>query len=301
MAEIHHIHTVHDYTDYFGLAETNPMIGLVDLTTSKNWPDEFHLTFDVYAVLLMGTHCGEVRYGRQGKYDFDAGTIITYAPGQTINVKVFPGERPTARGILFHPDYIRGTSLADQMSRFTFFSYSSNEALYVNEYEHKQFMAGMERVRTELEHSDEFTRQIMCSQLELLFNYLTRFYARQFERRREPDHDVFVKFEKLLYDYFNADNPRILGLPTVKYFADKVFLSPNYFGDLIKTQTGNTVRSYIQKTIIGTAKERLLKSDDPVNDIALGMGFQTAQHFSTTFKKATGMTPNAYRQAEGNF
>ena len=277
------------------------MIGLVDLTTSKNWPDEFHLTFDVYAVLLMGTHCGEVRYGRQGKYDFDAGTIITYAPGQTINVKVFPGERPTARGILFHPDYIRGTSLADQMSRFTFFSYSSNEALYVNEYEHKQFMAGMERVRTELEHSDEFTRQIMCSQLELLFNYLTRFYARQFERRREPDHDVFVKFEKLLYDYFNADNPRILGLPTVKYFADKVFLSPNYFGDLIKTQTGNTVRSYIQKTIIGTAKERLLKSDDPVNDIALGMGFQTAQHFSTTFKKATGMTPNAYRQAEGNF
>lgn len=301
MEDIKHIYTVRDYTDYFGLAETDPMIGLVDLTTATNWPEEFHLTFDVYAVLLMGTHCGEVRYGRQGSYDFDAGTIITYAPGQTIHVRVLPGERPTAKGVLFHPDYIRGTSLAARMKDFTFYSYSVSEALYVSDYEREQFLAGLERVRTELGHADEFTRQIMCSQLELLSTYLLRFYARQFERREKPDHDVLVKFEKLLVEYFQSDKPLKQGLPTVKYFADSVFLSPNYFGDLVKAYTGQTARNYIQRTIVQTMKHRLLSTDAPVGDIAYQMGFQTTQHFSTLFKKATGMTPGAFREAQGDF
>ena len=139
MEDIIQVHNVNDYTDYFGLEKTDPLIGLVDLTTAKNWPQEFHLTFDVYAVLLMGTHCGEIRYGRHGKYDFDAGTIITYAPGQTINVKILPGERPSARGILFHPDYIHGTSLAGSIGRFSFFSYAANEALYVCDDERQLF------------------------------------------------------------------------------------------------------------------------------------------------------------------
>lgn len=302
MTEIKEIRTVRDYTDYFGLAETDPMVGVVDLTTATNWPEEFHLTFDVYAVLLMGTHCGEVRYGRQGKYDFDAGTIITYAPGQTIHVRILPGERPTARGILFHPDYINGTPLGSHIKNFSFFSYAVSEALYVNDYEREQFLAGLQRLHTELSNpADEFQRNIVSAQLELLSRYLMRFYARQFERREKPDHDILVKFEKMLDEYFKGGKPRTLGLPTVKYFADGVFLSPNYFGDLVKAHTGQTAREYIQRTIVRTMKNRLLASDAPVSDIAYEMGFQSPQHFSTLFKKATGMTPLAFRDAQGDF
>ena len=291
------IHTVRDYTDYFGLTPTDPLVGIVDLTTANNWPDEFHLTFDIYAVLLMGTHCGEVRYGRNGKYDFDAGTIISYAPGQTINVKILPGERPTAKGILFHPDYIHGTSLANHIDDFIFFSYASNEALYTSEEERQAFFDNLERIRTELNKPhDDFSRTIVCMNIELLLNHCSRFYARQFETRKEPDHDIFVKFEKLLKDYFKGDNPKKFGLPTVKYFADNVFLSPNYFGDLIKAQTGTTARDIIHKTIIDTAKQRLITTKDPIGDIAFDMGFQTAQHFSSSFKKATGLTPAAFRE-----
>lgn len=302
MTEIKEIRTVRDYTDYFGLAETDPMVGVVDLTTATNWPEEFHLTFDVYAMLLMGTHCGEVRYGRQGKYDFDAGTIITYAPGQTINVKILPGERPSARGILFHPDYISGTPLAEHIKNFSFFSYAVSEALYVNDYEREQFLSWLERLQTELATpADDFQRNIVCAQLEMVANYLMRFYARQFERRKQPDHDVLVRFEQLLGEYFQSEKPLTLGLPSVKYFAESVYLSPNYFGDLVKAQTGQTAREYIQRAIVQTMKQCLLASDAPVGDIAYQMGFQTTQHFSTLFKKATGMTPKAFREAEDDF
>lgn len=301
-AEIIYINTVDDNTDYFGLDKTDPQIGLVDVTKATYWPSEFHLTFGVYAVLLMGAHCGEVRYGRQGSYDFSSGTIVIYAPGQTIDVKVLPGERPSARGILFTPDYIRGTSLGEHIKEFSFFSYAANEALYVSEDERELFFTNLERIRTEMaKPTDDFSRRIVCMNIELLLSHCSRFYARQFETRREPDHDVFVKFEKLLRGYFSSDLPRREGLPTVKYFADHVFLSPNYFGDLIKSQTGQTVRQYIHRAIISTAKDRLLTSSAPIAEIAYSMGFQTTQHFSTLFKKATGMTPVAFRQAENNF
>jgi AraC-like DNA-binding protein len=301
-SEIIYINTVNDYTDYFGLDKTDPQIGLVDVTKATNWPSEFRLTFGVYAVLLMGSHCGEVRYGRQGKYDFDSGTIVTYAPGQTIDVKVLPGERPSARGILFTLDYIRGTSLGEHIKDFSFFSYAANEALYVNEDERQMFFINLERIRTEMaKPTDDFSRSIVCMNIELLLSHCSRFYARQFETRREPDHDVFIKFEKLLSGYFTSDLPRRQGLPTVKYFAENVFLSPNYFGDLIKSQTGQTAREYIHKVIIATAKDRLLSTDAPITEIAYNMGFQTTQHFSTMFKKSTGMTPVAFRQAESDF
>lgn len=297
-AEIKHIATVRDYTDYFGLEKTNPQVGIIDATKATYWPEEFHLTFDVYAVLLMGSHCGEVRYGKQGKYDFNDGTIVTYAPGQSIAVQVLPGERPSARGILFSPEYIRGTSLGQNIKNFSFFSYAVSEALYVNEEERQLFFTNLERINSELaKPADDFSRNIVCLNIELLLNHCLRFYARQFETRREPDHDVFIKFEKLLNEYFNSDLPGKIGLPTVKYFADNVFLSPNYFGDLIKTQTGQNARDYIQKVIINTAKDKLVSAHEPITTIADSMGFQTTQHFSTMFKKATGMTPLAYRQA----
>jgi len=299
MEDIIQIHNVNDYTDYFGLEATDPLIGIVDLTTAKNWPQEFHLTFDVYAVLLMGTHCGEIRYGRHGKYDFDAGTIITYAPGQTINVKILPGERPSARGILFHPDYIHGTSLASSISRFSFFSYAANEALYVCDDERQLFLDNLERIHTELARpQDSLSRDIVCMNIELLLSYCSRFYTRQFDTRKEPEHDVLVKFEKLLSEYFSSDRPQQIGLPTVKYFADNVYLSPNYFGDMIKSQTGSSVRDIIHKAVIGTAKDRLLMNNDPISEIAYSMGFQTIQHFSSVFKKATGMSPLAFRKGK---
>lgn len=298
MAEIKTINTVRDYTDYFELEETDPMIGVIDLRKATYWPSEFHLTFGVYVIQLMGTHCGEIRYGRNGKYDFDAGTIITYSPGQTIDANILEGERPSAQSVMFHPDYIRGTALADAIKNYTFFSYSVNEALYVSEDEQKIFLDCLQRIKNELSKpNDVFQKDIVCMNLELLLIHCSRFYARQFESRKEPNHDVLTKFESLLADYYSSNKARTLGLPTVKYFADCIFLSPNYFGDLIKSLTGKTARSLIQDKTIDEAKNRLAITDESIANIAYEMGFQTPQHFSRMFKNATGLAPLEYRKA----
>ena len=297
MTQVQEITTVCDYTDYFGLEQTDPMVGVIDLRKATNWPSEFHLTFDVYVVQLMGTHCGEIRYGRNSKYNFDAGTIITYSPGQHIDVSILPGERPSARSVMFHPDYIRGTALEESIKQYTFFSYSHNEALYVSEEEQQIFLDCLQRIKTELAKThDDFQRDIVCMNLELLLKHCSRFYARQFETSRELNHDILAKFELLLKDYYTTDNAHSLGLPTVKYFADKVFLTPNYFGDLVKSITGRTARDLIHEKIIDEAKDRLTASKDTLANIAYEMGFQTPQHFNRMFKNATGITPNEYRK-----
>ena len=125
-----------------------------------------------------------------------------------------------------------------------------------------------------------------------------RFYERQFTTRQESNKDIVVRFERLLDDYFESKAPQELGLPTVKYFAEKVFLSPNYFGDLISKQTGKTVSEYIQNRLIDRAKELLLSSSKSMSEIAYDLGFQYPQHMSRMFKRVTGCTPNEFRNSK---
>ena len=129
-----------------------------------------------------------------------------------------------------------------------------------------------------------------------MLNYCMRFYSRQFVTRTASNKDVLSKFEALLHDYFNSNKPKEQGLPSVKYFAEQVFLSPNYFGDLVKKETGMTAQDYIQAHIIDMAKQMLLGTDKTVNEISYELGFQYSQHFNRMFKKNTGETPASYRK-----
>ena len=301
MEEIIPINTVSDYAHYFGLADTDPLVGAIDLRKARNWPSQFRLTFGVYVVQLMGTHCGEIRYGRNQQYDFDAGTIIAYSPGQTIDVRVMPGEMPSARSIMFHPDYIRGTVLSDMLDCYSFFAYSTHEALYVSAEEQQMFVEVWQRIQAELARpADEFQREIVCMNIDLLLKHCARSYARQCDCRKVVNHDVLTQFEQLLHDYFSTRKSAQLGFPTVRYFADKVRLSPNYFGDLIKSLTGSTPRDIIHQRIIDEAKNRLSLQGESINEIAYALGFNAPQHFSRMFKSMTGQPPNAYRKARKN-
>lgn len=124
-----------------------------------------------------------------------------------------------------------------------------------------------------------------------------RFYERQFITRKVVNRDILTKFENELDAYFEGDTAIVNGLPTVKYFAEKCFLSPNYFGDLIKRETGRTPQEYIQNKIMGLAKGELLGTRKTINEISYGLGFQYSQHFNRYFKRNTGMTPSEYRKA----
>ena len=295
------IDSVDKYSQAFGLETGHPLVGVVDLTRASLRPQRQRWRYEVYALFLKNVKCGNIKYGRQA-YDFQDGTIVSFAPGQVVELEMFANVQLSAKGLLFHPDFIKGTTLGREIRRYSFFSYASNEALHLSEEERQIVVDCLDKIDRELTNDrDKHSRRLICANIGLLLDYCMRFYERQFETRQEVNQDIIVRFEQLLDDYFVSDRPQAMGLPTVKYFADKVYLSPNYFGDMVRKQTGKTPSDYIQDKVIDLAKQELLASGKTMTQIAYNLGFQYPQHLSRTFKKAVGLTPNEYRsQAFGS-
>lgn len=295
MEEVIKLNSVDLYNKMYGLETLHPLVAVIDLSKATKYPTHFTLNYGLYALFLKQTKCGDLRYGRQ-MYDYQEGTVTSFAPGQVVEVNMADNIRPMAHGILFHPDLIRGTSLGQDIKHYSFFSYDSNEALHLSDEEKKIFQDCLDKVQIELSRPiDQHSKRLISRNIELLLDYCMRFYERQFVTRAKVNRDVLVKFEELLDIYFQSDKPQTEGLPTVKYFADKVNLSPNYFGDLIKKETGQTAQEYIQGKLINVAKEKILASQKTVSEIAYELGFQYPQHLSRLFKKRVGCTPNEFR------
>lgn len=289
MKEVIKLDTVDQYNRLFGLETLHPLVSVVNLSEATRFPTHFTMNYGVYALFLKNVKCGDIRYGRQ-IYDYQEGTVTSFAPGQVVEVDMPQGVRPNAHGLLFHPDLIKGTSLGQDIKHYSFFSYASAEALHLSEEEKSIFTDCLEKIRMELQHPiDKHSKRLISRNIELLLDYCMRFYERQFITRSESNKSVLVKFEALLDDYFQSDKPQTDGLPSVKYFADKVFLSPNYFGDLIKKETGKSAQEYIQTRMIDMAKEMIAGTEKTVSQIAYELGFQYSQHFNRIFKKNTGL------------
>lgn len=253
---------------------------------------------DLYIVFLKELKCGELKYGRN-RYDYEDGTLVFMGPGQLIGIEPRPDAtpmQPTGWALAFHPDLVRGTSLGRQIKDYGFFSYDINEALHLSERERQVMIECFKKIRYELEQSiDKHTRTLIVSNIELLLNYCLRFYDRQFITRDTIHKDILTRFEAVLNEYFESGKPQQLGLPSVSYCAGELHLSANYFGDLVKKETGHTAQEYIQEKLVAVAKEKLFQIGRPVSEIAYEMGFKYPQHFTRLFKQRVGQTPNEYR------
>ena len=289
MDEITKIETIDQYDQLFGLETLHPLVNVIDFSKATKTVEYYH---------MKDINCGDLKYGRN-YYDYQEGTVVCMAPGQVIGIdnrKKTP-QRTKSIGVLFHPDLIRGTSLGQNIKNYSFFSYEVNEALHLSEQEKEIVTDCIHKIQIELEHAiDKHSKQLIVRNIELLLDYCMRFYERQFITRNQVNKDIIVRFEHLLDEYFQGQVALTEGLPSVKYFADKVCLSPNYFGDSIKKETGKTAQEYIQCRIIELAKERILEGSQTVSQIAYELGFQYPQHFSRLFKKHVGYTPNEYKQ-----
>lgn len=299
-SDIINLKSIDQYNRLYGLETLHPLVAVVDLKDATAYPTHFTLNYGVYALFLKQTRCGDLRYGRQ-PYDYQEGTVTSFAPGQVVEVKMEEGTRPLAQGLLFHPDLIRGTSLGREIKRYSFFSYASNEALHLSDEEKQIYLDCLSNIQAELQHPiDKHSRRLIVRNIELLLDYCMRFYERQFITRATANKDVLTKFEEELDWYFQSQMPQEQGLPTVKYFADRACLSPNYFGDLVKKETGRTAQEYIQDKLINIAKEEILSQTRNVSEIAYRLGFQYPQHFTRIFKKRVGCTPGEYRNGSFN-
>ena len=294
------IETVTEYDDMLGVETLHPQVSVIDLSKARPMRHMRH-TFSFYVVFLKDEKNCDLIYGRQ-KYDYQKGSVVCLAPGQVIGIEDTGLEfQPQGWALCFHPDLIKGTNLGRSMREYTFFSYEVNEALHLSDQERATFVDCLKKIQEELAHSiDRLSKRLIANNIELLLNYYLRFYERQFVTRQDANRDILSRFEALLDRYFSGDNALQKGLPSVKYCAGELCLSSNYFGDLIKKETGKTALEHIQNKIIDMAKEQLLIPTNSICQVAYRLGFQYPQHFTRVFKKATGITPNAYRETSAS-
>ena len=203
----------------------------------------------------------------------------------------------TGWALLFHPDLLHGAPLEKAIKNYSFFDYRVNEALHMTDEEHGILTSLMRQIRDELrKRHDELQDSIIVGYIELVLNFCQRFYNRQFITRKLDNSDMLMKFDRLLHDYFDGNMQLAHGLPTVQYCADKLCMSSNYFGDMIKKTTGDTASNYIRQYIIQRAKNELAPGES-IARVAYGLGFEYPQHLSRMFKKQTGMTPSDYYES----
>jgi AraC family transcriptional regulator, transcriptional activator of pobA len=295
MEEIIKLDNVTDYNKMRGVQTQHPLITVIDLSNAEPMPAKT-FNFGMYAVFLKEQKCGELKYGRH-HYDYQEGTLVFTAPGQIIGIPQGTNTFvPKGWALLFHPDLIKGTSLGKHIHDYSFFSYDVNEALHLSEKEQQMVLDCFSKIRYELEHAvDKHSKMLITSNIELFLNYCTRFYDRQFITRDHANKGILEKFEELLNSYFSSDKPQTIGLPSVAYCAGELNLSANYFGDLIKKETGTSAQEYIQSKVIDVAKERIFEIDKSISEVAYELGFKYPQHFTRLFKQKTGHTPNEYR------
>ena len=295
MDTLRRFETINDYNVFNNNETRHPLVSVVDL--SKADPRQgSRMFFGFYTIFLKDVKCGDLVYGRH-TYDYQEGTLVFLAPGQVAGMNS-NGEtyQPKGYALVFHPDIIHGTALGRHIQEYTFFGYQSYEALHLSKREREIVLDCFSKIDYELEHAiDKHSKRLIVSNIELFLNYCVRFYERQFITRDYAHKGVFERFENLLNAYYQSDKPQTIGLPSVAYCANELNLSANYFGDLIKKETGQSAQEYIQSKVIDVAKERVFDHTKSISQIAYELGFKYPQHFNRLFKQRVGQSPNEYR------
>ena len=295
MGNILKVKNVNDYGKYVGCAEQHPLVCVIDYAAVSPVHSSLN-DYSVYGIFFHDEAELELAYGR-GRYDYKQGTVICVAPGQ-IGGKEDDGREIELTGwaLLFHPDLLHGFPLEKNIKDYSFFDYRINEALHMTYEEQEILVSLMRQIQTELSGKhDELQNAIIVGYIELVLNFCRRFYNRQFMTRKIENSDILVRFDRLLRDYFEDKLQLTLGMPTVQYCADKLCMSPNYFGDVIKKTTGDTASNHIRRFVIQMAKNGLA-AGETVSQVSDRLGFEYPQHFCRMFKKQEGIPPSEYCQ-----
>jgi AraC-like DNA-binding protein len=299
MNNLIHLQSITDLHKLFSLGNSfHPLVTVLDFSkVTENVAEYSKITTDFYSIMFKNYCKNKIKYGRKA-IDFQDGNLICIAPNQTIDMDNEEEEREDKMGwgLFFHPDLIRATTLNEKLKDYTFFNYEISEALHLSDKEKGVLYECVQKIQAELqENIDVYSQYIIVSTIELLLNYCSRFYGRQMITRIQNNKLIINQIESILTHYFSANTIQEQGLPTVKYLAEQVHLSPSYLSDLLKKETGKNAQEHIHFYLIEEAKNLLLNSEKNVNEIAYNLGFEYPQYFNTLFKKKTGRTPKEFR------
>lgn len=296
-----HFKTLSAYFDYLQLPRPeHPMLSVLYAKGKdflpcprKNSPP---ITNDCYSISLKKVIKGSLNYGRT-KYDFTNGTLIFIAPRQVLQWDSSAVFEQKGFSINFHEDFLKGTELAHQIKKYSFFSYSANEALHLSPKEEKQIEAIVENIEIEYHNNqDQFSKDIIISQLTTLLRYANRFYERQFINRKELSNDLLEQFNHQLEKYTESGLLQKKGIPNIDQIAESMSVSQRYLSDTLKKETGKTTTEHLQLFLIDEAKNILLNPNKSISEVAYELGFEYPQYFSRLFKKKAGLSPSEYRE-----
>lgn len=296
------IKTITEFHQARGLPKPeHPLISVVDYAAIKHSPEKnaINWVFDFYSIAVKRGVSGKMIYGQQ-QYDFDEGVMFFISPNQIFRVEgeAHPTTERSGWMLLVHPDFLWNTPLAKTIKQYEYFDYSVNEALFLSEKEEVTINNIIQNIQQEYHSNiDNFSQQIIISQIETLLNYAERFYHRQFITRKITNHKILNRLEDLLRDYFSSDDLIRKGLPTVQYIASTLNVSPKYLSSVLKVLTGQTAQQHIHEKLIEKAKEKLSTTDLSVSEIAYELGFEHSQSFSKLFKSKTSLSPLEFRQS----
>lgn len=282
----------------FGLQKPrHPLISLIDIEQMNYEPAALQgsLVLNFYKIAYKATLCGQARYG-QNYYDFSEGGLVFTAPGQVFES---PNGRATSGTmLLIHPDFLLSYGIAKKMKQYGFFSYAANEALHLSDGEKATIMTVFKIIDDELNSRiDDFSQDVIVSQIELLLTYSNRYYKRQFITRKAVNNDLLQKLDDILDDYFASEISLKQGIPTVQYLSDLLHLSPSYLSDMLRSLTGQNAQHLIHHKLVEKAKELLSTSTLSVAEIAYQLGFEHPQSFSRLFKLKTTLSPLEFKQS----
>ena len=295
----HKFETLSDLHRVLGLPKPlHPLISLVENKDNEIDISKLPSSFihDFYKISYKKNLTGKIKYG-QSYYDFDEGGLLFKAPNQ-VSANGEIGQDHTGFTLLFHPDFLAAYPLAKKIKQYGFFSYSVNEALHLSDKEKATIISIFINIDEELQNRiDDFSQDVIISQIETLLNYSNRFYKRQFITRKSANNNLLEKLEEILDDYFRNEKSLTQGIPTVQYLADTLNISPSYLSDMLRSLTGQNAQQHIHNKLIEKAKEKISTTNLTISEIAYELGFEHPSSFNKLFKSKTNLSPLEFRQS----
>lgn len=294
--KILNLETVHQCNCCMGNKTLHPLVSTIDL--SKVNLTERTLKFDFYTILLIEGQAEDFMCGRK-YYDYSNATMIFLTPGQSINMRENKVSPQKGWLLAFHPTLLYGTSLDEHIDKYTFLFYQLNESLHLSLREKTKAIECIYNIEQELKHAiDCHSKTLISRYIELLLDYCSRFYERQFITRNEVNKMILNQTDNFLVEYIEMGQLKSKGLPSMEYCGEIFHLSPHYFNDLLKIETGKSSDEYFQFKRIEAAKKMLLNGKLTVSQISDELGFPSVQYFSRLFRKMLGISPNEYQLSQ---
>ena len=275
----------------------HPLVSVINLAEITCFSEEElqSVVYNFYSICIKKGFEGKMKYG-QNYYDFDEGIMTFFSPGQIVSAEIVACMKLNGWWLVIHPDFLRNYQIGKNIKDYGYFSYAVNEALHLSEKEEVMATSIVQNIAQEYQSViDNYSQDVIISQIELLLNYCNRFYNRQFITRKNASNDLLIKLEDLLSNYFNSKKVQELGLPTVQYISQQLNISPNYLSDMLRSLTGQSTQQHIQDKLIERAKEILTTTSLSVSEIAYQLGFEYPQSFSKLFKNKTNASPLEFR------